>query len=358
MKASLADASRALSASRLRAILAVVDEGTFSAAGRKLGISHTAVSQQIRQMEADHGIRLFTREGSVLRPTPVCEELAEIGQKIITADAEVGRILLRRDAQGKPRLRLGLGNSMPGIAIARDLLARHGGLSISIRSGSHQEIMAAVLSRNVEVAVLPDVPPDPRFRRTTVLMQEVVAIDAGGRTGDGQVSVSISDLARRPLIFRSRGSSTQKVVDKAFRKAGLSPEPCLTADSRDAVFEAVALGVGVGFMWRHGTSRHDFVRRLSVPEMSATTEEVAFALADERNEMVDLFFAATTEFALAARAAESAVSRHSTRELPSAAPECQPTQELRHSAATPDDPCPGIQKARKSSPASGGAIDD
>jgi DNA-binding transcriptional LysR family regulator len=299
MKPPLADPLRALSPARLRAILTVAELGSFSAAGRRLGVSHAAVSQQIREMEAAHGIRLFDRAEGILRPTPVCQELAEIGQRILAAEQDAARVLDRRDSQGKPRLRLGLGNSMPGIAIAARMLSLNPGLSISVETGSHQDILAAVLRRDVEVAVLPDLPPDLRFRRAPVVTQEVVAIVATQGPWQGRDAVTLADLAAAPLIFRSRGSSTQKVVDRAFRRAGLAPEPRLTADTRDAVYEAVAAGIGAGFMWRHGTQRTDMVRRLPIIDMSAPSEEVAFALADERNQMVDLFLALAADHARA-----------------------------------------------------------
>lgn len=297
MKPPLADAARILTRARIRAIAAVTDVGSFAAAGRQLGISHSAVSQQIREMEKACTLRLFDRVGGALRPTPVCQELTEIGERILDAEREAGRIFDRRDAQGKPCLRLGLGNSMPGIAIASALLARYPTLSITIVSGSHQDILSAVLRRDVEVAVLPDVPQDQRFRRAPVLAQEVLAIVATDGPWTERSSITLAELAAASLVFRSRGSSTQKVVDRAFRRAGLSPEPRLTADTRDAVYEAVALGIGTGFMWRNGSYRTDTVRKLAVPELSAPTEEAAFALADERNEMVDLFLAEAARFA-------------------------------------------------------------
>jgi DNA-binding transcriptional LysR family regulator len=86
------------------------------------------------------------------------------------------------------------------------------------------------------------------------------------------------------------------MVDRAFRQIGLTPEPRLTADSRDAVYEAVAIGLGVGFMWRHGTCRSDAVRRVTVQEMLPTIDEVAFALEGERNAAVDLFFHAAADY--------------------------------------------------------------
>lgn len=297
MKALLADPKVPLSLARLRAISAVCELGSYSAAGRFLGVSHAAVSQQIRDLEAAHGIRLFDRVQGIMVPTPVCLELAAISQRVSSAEQDAARILKRRDSQGKPRLRIGLGNATPGIAIAAALLAQHPQVTITILTGSHQDVMAMLLRRQIEVAVLPDVPAEPRFRRFTVLTQEVVAIVATDGPWAGRQSVTLAELAEKPLVFRSRGSSTQKVVDRAFRRQGLVPEPCLTADTRDAVYEAVTMGIGTGFMWRHGTRRTDTVRRLKLPQIGPPTEEVVFALADERNDMVEAFFAAAEHFA-------------------------------------------------------------
>lgn len=292
MKADPASPVRALTPARLRAVMQVAETGSYAAAARRLGQSHAAVSQAIRALEAAQGLRLFDRVGGLLRPTPVALELCEIGERIRDAEREADRVLARRDPAGNRLLRVGLGNSMPGIALIGAVLAQHRGLSVTVVTGAHNEIMAAVLRRDVEVAVLPDVPPDPRFRRAAILRHEVVAIVSATHPMAGAETATLDDLAREPLVFRARGSSTQKVVDRAFRRAGLAPEPVLVADTRDAVYEAVAVGIGVGFMWRNGTFRSDTVRRIAVAAFQPASEECVFALSDERNPVVDLFFAA------------------------------------------------------------------
>lgn len=280
----------------IRAIAAVIEEGSFAGAGRRLGLSHTAVSQQIRKFEAGHGIRLFQREQGRLQPTPLCLDLGTIAGRMQEAEEDAARLLQRRDASGQHRLRVGLGNSMPGIAIIGQLMTRHPTLSVTVETGSHQNILGAVLRREVDVAVLPDIPTDQRFRRASVLSQDVVAIVSSDHPLAGFAEVTLAQLAEQPLIFRTRGSSTQKMVDRGFRQAGLYPLPRLTADTRDAVYEAVSVGIGIGFMWRHGTHRSDTVSRITVSDMRGSFEEIVFALAEERNAPVDLFFHAAAAF--------------------------------------------------------------
>jgi len=296
MKQMVAATVPGLTISRLRALTAVADEGSYAAAARRLGLSHTAVAQQIRDLEQVFGQTIFVRTNGRLLPSPVGRELCEIGERILDAEREAARIVGRRDASGRVNLRVGLGNSMPGMAIIAAVCQAHPSLAVTLQSGSHSAILAAVQRREVDVGVLPDVPRDPRFRRQPLLRQEVVAISSV-RSGlpEGTV-MPLADLMHWPLIFRSSGSSTQRVVAAALARSGLAPMPRLVADTRDAVFEAVVAGVGIGFMWRHGTASTDLVRRLSVPELSKPVEETVFSLTDERNPTTDLFFLAAAQF--------------------------------------------------------------
>lgn len=293
--------SEALSPAFMRAIEAVTEQGSFTAAGRRIGVSHAAISQQIRRFENTHGRRLFDRVEGRLSPTPFCQSLGELAERLREVETDYSRLIARRDASGQMRMRVGLGNSMPGVAIIGQVIANHPNVSVTVQTGAHQAILGAVLRREVDVAVLPDIPPDSRFRRRPVLAQEVVAIVAEGHPLAGQSDVSLEQLAGHALIFRSRGSSTQRVVDRAFARAGLHPEPRLVADTRDAVYEAVSLGIGVGFMWRLGTHRTDAVRRLMVNGIGQGSDEVVFALSEDRNPLADIFFLAAHSWAQSLR---------------------------------------------------------
>jgi len=212
------------------------------------------------------------------------------------AEKKAERLLSRHNTLVNGKLTVGLGNSMPGMALIAAFHKRHPGIEISVETGSFESIISAVITGEVDVGVLPDVPTDGRFRRELLIRQNVVAIvhpDHPARESDG---LTCRALMREPLIFRTRGSSTQRVVDRAFQTAGLAPSPLLTLDTRDAVYEAVVNGMGIGFMWRNGTGRKDIVRRVPVREMQKVYEEVAFALASEDSIVVNSFFLTVQSF--------------------------------------------------------------
>lgn len=61
----------------LRAMEATATEGSFAGAARALNVTHAAVAQQVRSLEAHLGVRLTARQGRGIVLTPAGEELAD-----------------------------------------------------------------------------------------------------------------------------------------------------------------------------------------------------------------------------------------------------------------------------------------
>jgi len=78
-----------------RSFLAVVREGSLSAAARLLGMTQPSLGRHIRQLEAELGVALFTRSPQGLIPTDLGDELAAHAQAMSSASAA-----LRRAATG------------------------------------------------------------------------------------------------------------------------------------------------------------------------------------------------------------------------------------------------------------------
>ena len=98
-------------------------------------------------------------------------------------------------------------------------------------------------------------------------------------------------LCDEPLIFRALGSSTQRADDHMLSRAGLSPKPFLTLDARDSLYEAVANGLGVGFLWQGSTGRSDGVTQLRIAEMQGQSiHETVFSLGETSGQIVEAFF--------------------------------------------------------------------
>lgn len=280
-----------LSNARLDAVRAVAEAGSYAGAGRLMNVTQPAVSAQVRGLEAEYGVRLFLRDSGRLVPTGLCLKLCDSAERMAEARDEAERLLLSRSSLREGRITIGLGNAMPGMAVIAAFHRAYPGVTLKVETGSHQKITRAVLTHECDIGMLPDVPADPRFRREPLAGSEVIAIAPPGHPLARQSEVTAAALAREPLIFRASGSSTQRAVDRMFSRAGLDPQPFLTLDARDGLYEAVVNGLGIGFLWRESTSRTDGVARLTIAEMRGLgTHETVFSLAGSEGRIVDAFF--------------------------------------------------------------------
>ena len=283
----------ALTSSRVRAVNAVFEAGNFSAAARRLGVSQPSVAQLVRELESEFDVRLFDRHGHSLVATPLCHQLYAATNRIQAMEADAVAILEQREELAGGELRVGLGNAMPGMVLISLFKGLYPKIQISVEIGNWSDIVAAVIDRRVDVAVLPEVPQDRRFRCEVCLNQRVVAICHPGhplnQLGQG-AHVSIAELTQYPLVFRTRNSSTQRVVDRTFRAAGLRPEPAIVVNTREGMLEAVANQLGVGFIWEHGSSRVDRIAKVVVSEMDVELPEYIFSLFGTKGKLVELFF--------------------------------------------------------------------
>src|SRR6516225_5222735 len=82
----------------LRALVAVGRERSFTKAAAKLGVSQSALSQTIRQLETRLSVRLLTRTTRSVSPTDAGERLLRtVGPRFEEIDAELAAITELRD---------------------------------------------------------------------------------------------------------------------------------------------------------------------------------------------------------------------------------------------------------------------
>ncbi|MEL6197325.1 MAG: LysR family transcriptional regulator [Pseudomonadota bacterium] len=274
---------------RIRALNAVIETGSFSAAARALAISQPAVTQAVREIEKETGVTLFEKRGRELHPTALCAELYRSTAEVQRWQGEAVRLLQSHASLQAGEFAVGLGNAMPGMALLAEFRRRYPGVRVNVELGSWSQIIEAVVEGRVDVGVLPNVPDDGRFRRTVCLVQDVVALVPESAPLGAGGQVSCRELARFPLIFRTERSSTRRVVDAGFRRAGLQPEPTMVLDTRDGVYEAVVNGLGIGFMWEYGSSRADRIRKLRVLDFEQGHPEHVFHAAQRSTPLVRAF---------------------------------------------------------------------
>ena len=267
---------------QLRAFNAVADCGSFSRAAAQLGVSQPAVTAQVRALEERFGITLFERTGSGTRPTPVGRRLHLATRKLAEVEDAAVDVLTAVHQLRSGTLRIVAGAPHPGMLVISRFARAYPGISISTSFGNWDQVVAALLDGTAEVGLLTGAPRDPRFAAQAFTEQRIVALLPKGHPLAEEESVSLRVLATGPLIFRSSQSLTQKTVDAHLASLGLAPEPMLRLEAREAIYEAVAEGLGVGFMFDKASTRFDGVVRRPIVEIPDIFTEDVFCLRQNR----------------------------------------------------------------------------
>jgi len=137
---------------RLAVFAAVVEAGSLGAAGRRLGMTTSAVSQHLRALEAQYGAGLIHRSTRKLQVTDAGLRLARHCQAMVrAADAADRQLALARDAPaGQLRLSAPVGFARHVAQALSPLLSAHPELSLHLTVADE---MIDLIDARIDLAV-------------------------------------------------------------------------------------------------------------------------------------------------------------------------------------------------------------
>ncbi|TDV72826.1 LysR family transcriptional regulator [Pseudomonas sp. LP_7_YM] len=235
-----------LNLNHLHTFAQVMEHGSFSAAGERLGLTQPAVSLHIRQLEARLNLRLIERVGKRVKPTSAGTTLLEhIGR--IDAVIEAALLDLSGHAQGiAGQIAIGTGATacihlLP--PLLRALRLQFPALDVRVSTGNTDAILRAVEENRLDVALV-TLPASGRSLSINPLLEdEFVAIFSTDQP-DLPSLLTPQLLESIPLVVFEAGSSTRLLIDEWFLLAGLRVKPVMELGSIEAIKEMVAAGLG------------------------------------------------------------------------------------------------------------------
>ncbi|HLI14518.1 MAG TPA: LysR substrate-binding domain-containing protein [Acidimicrobiales bacterium] len=236
---------------RLTIFLAVVDEGGFTAAAAALGMSQPAVSQAVRELERELSTELFHRLGRGVRLTPAGEALVAPARRALR-DLAAGRAAVDEVVGGRAgRLDLAC---LPTLAV--DPVAplvgafRRSFPEVTVVLAAPEdaaELAELVRSGRCEVGITEAEAAAGLVAHGLAAQDFLVAAPPGAPLAS---PVALAGLAGRPLVAAPPGSSTRRLVDEAFARAGVRPSIAVEAAQREALLPLIAAGAGTGVLPR------------------------------------------------------------------------------------------------------------
>jgi len=242
-----------LDARLLRTFVTIVDVRSFTRAGRRLGLSQSAISQQIAAQERQLGVKLLVRSGTGVRPTPAGELLLHYARQILAKVDEAQRMLTVYDATGASVLRIGAGGAACEHLLPPILQAFHEEfprVELRVQSGPSPQSIERLLEGDLDVAMLSLPITEPKLRIFEMGRDELVLITAPTHALASRRRVEIPELAGQPLLVYERRSSTYRLVERALLEASIFPRIVMELDHLGAVASMVRAGLGLAIVPR------------------------------------------------------------------------------------------------------------
>lgn len=189
---------------QLEYFVSVVEHNSFTQAAYENYVSQSAISQQIKSLEASLGVPLMVREKRSFHLTPAGEYLYRNGKHMMLRIKNLQEETARIGKNERKYLRIGYLNRYSGIALQQALMRttkRYRDLDVRMYSGSHSKLNQ-MLDDNLVDIIFNDywqMTNDYDFNSYAISTATVIAEVPKGYTTEG--AVELKELLDLPLIL-------------------------------------------------------------------------------------------------------------------------------------------------------------
>lgn len=239
---------------QLEVFVKVAELGSFSRAAEGLFVTQPTVSEHVRALEEELGLRLLDRLGRGATPTKAGQLLLSYARQILQLQRDARQAL--EQFQGRMSGELVVGAStIPGEYVLPPLIGRfkekYPDISISLLIGDTRQALDWLLEGKVEVAVVGAQGPQQPLEYRELMPDELVVVVSSGHPWRGRKTVALDEVRAEPLIVRERGSGSRHALERALEEVGLDLGDFRVVGemgSTQAIKQAVKAGVGVSLI--------------------------------------------------------------------------------------------------------------
>lgn len=283
----------------LRTLSAVLRAGSFAAAGRQLGYTGSAVSQQMAALEAASGLTLFERGAHGIRPTPAAALLSERAAETLGALSSLEEAV--REIATGTRGRLGLG-CFPTASevLVPDALARFTRtfprVEVRFDDGEPDVLVPRLVEGDLDLVVVYryDLVPQqwPASLRRVALLAEPVKLLVPDNYSDRTTATQLADFADASWIATREGTAGALAVERACAAVGIAPQTRYRSNDYDVVRSFVRAGFGVAAVPRLGFVGRLGLHALRLSDLTLRRHVEVLTPIERRNPAIDGMIAA------------------------------------------------------------------
>jgi DNA-binding transcriptional LysR family regulator len=239
----------------LRTITAIARHRSLTKAGEELFLTQSAVSQQIRRLEEELGVKVFRRTSRSVELTAEGRVILGYAHRVL---AEVdGMQAELEEISGLLAGDLRIGGVYPTgpydlFGLMADFHAAHPGVAIHMVEATQDDVLAALRTDELDcafAAVDPDTLGD-EFAATLLWEEEIVVALPAGHELCRRERITLEELAAEDLIAYRENSALRRRLERTMDELGLEPRNAFVCTEMGAVRALASKGLGVAVMPR------------------------------------------------------------------------------------------------------------
>ncbi len=240
----------------LKLLQAIAETGSVTEAGKRLHLTQSALSHQLRDAEEKLGTALFLRLGKKMVLTPAGEQMVisacRLLEELARAEAQIEG--MNGGSRGLIRLSTECYTCYHWLPpVLQKFHKKFRQVDIAIDAQATADPSKALLEGRLDVAILSDPPRNKCLRLTPMFEDEMVLVVSPSHRLASAGAVHVRDLAGETVLcYPPREEST--LLTKIMRPAGVDAERILEVPLTEAIIELVAAGTGLSLLayWAAG----------------------------------------------------------------------------------------------------------
>ncbi|WP_136660808.1 LysR family transcriptional regulator [Nitratireductor sp. XY-223] len=221
----------------LKAFMAITETGSFTAAGRQIGRTQSAVSQQIKKLEAEIGRPVFERGSGAVRLTQEGRRLLGPARDVLNAhDRALEAFAL---TSGAGRVALGMSEIFLTPVLRRLLPAMRRvapEVELSLWTEATPELIGGLRDSGLDLALLAG---------DALQMPETVPLFVRDAVWIGPEVVDLHKVDPLPIIVWGEASDYARTIQGALERTGRRYRVAMTTKSFGGMMAAARAGIGI-----------------------------------------------------------------------------------------------------------------
>ena len=288
---------------RLKAFVTIVEEGSLSAAVKKLHITQPALSARIKLLEEEFGCMLLERTGRGVRPTSIGGLVYNVA-KDISERVDSLNLLVKNHLEYREGWVHLMGDSTSISGIFPDVISnfkkQYKDIKFTLRENKISQIIQSLKDGTCHIGMIPMAPPfqddeqlksfkhhaDIKDQFQLIAPSSHVLVNVVEVLKKKQQKLLPIHINQQPMIFYEDESLTAEELEMDFKRLGIKPHIAMFLKSNQSVIEMVRKGLGISLMSQFLTKNQPGICALEIEGIFIERKIAVFT-----NPEIDLPFA-------------------------------------------------------------------